>query len=81
MMIAMRGRHQVEGFSAVRGAERTGVEHVHDVGRDGVGKYMAVVPGALPETMILVDPSPGIAGIIRAEQAAFGRFDHGVHAP
>src|SRR6202140_5220363 len=31
--------------------------------------------------MIVIDARPSLAGIVRAEQSAFGRLDHRVHSP
>ena len=66
-MIAMRGRHQLEGFATIAGTKGAGVQHIDHVRRRGVGKYVAVVPGALPEAMVVIDPYPREAGIIGAE--------------
>ena len=75
MMIAVRGGQQLEILAAIGRAERAGVQDVYGVERDGVRKDVRVVPGALPEAVVGVDPGPGVAAIVGAEDAAFLRLD------
>ena len=64
VMIAVRRGHQVERLAAVGGAERTGIEHIDDIGGDGIRKDMGEIPGALPEAVVVVDSAPGSAGVL-----------------
>ncbi len=75
VMVAVRGGQQLEILTAVGGAERAGVQHIDGVHGDRIGKNMRVVPGALSEAVIRIDPRPTSAAIIGAENSTLLRFD------
>ena len=77
VVVAMGGIFEGKSAATVFGNAITHVQHVHDVFILGVGINAAIVPGALQQGAILVDPSPGFASILGAVHATFLVFDDG----
>ena len=66
-----------EGASPIGRAVGADVQGVDDIGIPGVGKDVGEVPGALAEVVFLIHARPVFTGVIGAEEAAIGGFDHG----
>ena len=79
-MIAVGGREQPEGLSTVSRTEQASVKHIDRVDRLGIGKDVGEIPCALAITLIVVNPCPVLASVVRAIQAALLRFDERIYA-
>src|SRR6516225_6922586 len=65
-MIAVRRREQLKRLASVQGSKRTSVEQVHGINALRIGEDVGEVPGALSETLVVVDFSPTLAAILGA---------------
>src|SRR5580704_1329740 len=80
VIISMRRAYETEAVAAIGRAINGGVQHVNRVHIFGIGENVMEIPGALRVAVITGEELPGIAGVIAAVDAAFFRFDDGVHA-
>src|SRR5207249_7885726 len=79
VVIAVGSIEAFKGFAAIVRAEQARVGDVDLVGIPGVGPNVGEIPGALAETMIVVDQRPVGAAIVAAIETAFLRFDQRVN--
>src|SRR5439155_24124496 len=80
VVVAVRSANSGEGAAAVDGPEHSDIEGVQGVGALRVGEDMRVIPSALAQNVLLIDPGPVAAGRLRTEDAAVGGFDNGPDA-
>src|SRR4029434_1955996 len=80
VMIAMARGEKVESFAAINRTEKSCVQDIESVSRARVRVDFAKIPGALPETQIVVDLRPVIAAVFGPKDAAFLRLDDRVDA-
>ena len=80
MIVAVRRTDGRVGFAAVVRAVETDVGDVDGVRLERVREDARVVPGALAKDALVVDLSPGFAGVFRSEHAPFFSFHQRPHA-
>src|ERR1700675_1170472 len=71
VIVTMLGLQRLETLAAIGRTVERGVEYIHAIRILGIGEDRIEIPGPLFDAVLVADERPGLAAVIRAEEAAF----------